>query len=194
MLGIANMGTPAENEIYQDESVERPTPYDYVYLPEWVLKYFPSQDGVFAQDEVLLWMRQNEKTARILRILEGDKLVGKVIELYERSRLSELSRPPDLREVDMDVPGVTEAFVKDLIEKIWQDVVPGEVKPFLVPVDDDFMRSFILSRAIPDRGQPFNYFTQGVATCEVEIDCLTGDSHVRRADVVMDVGKSINPA
>ena len=144
------MGTPAENEIYQDESVERPSPYDYVYLPEWVLKYFPSQDGVFAQDEVLLWMRQNEKTARILRILEGDRLVGKVIELYERSRLSELSRPPDLREVDMDVPGVTEAFVKDLIEKIWQDVVPGEVKPFLVPVDDDFMRSFILSRAIPD--------------------------------------------
>lgn len=45
-----------------------------------------------------------------------------------------------------------------------------------------------------DRGMPFNYFTQGVATCEVEIDCLTGDSHVRRADIVMDVGKSINPA
>ena len=25
------------------------------------------------------------------------------------------------------------------------------------------------------RGQPFNYFTQGVACTEVEIDCLTGD-------------------
>jgi len=34
----------------------------------------------------------------------------------------------------------------------------------------------------------------GVACCEVEIDCLTGDSHIRRADVLMDVGKSINPA
>ena len=44
------------------------------------------------------------------------------------------------------------------------------------------------------RGQPFNYFTQGVATTEVEIDCLTGDSHILRTDIVMDVGKSINPA
>lgn len=44
------------------------------------------------------------------------------------------------------------------------------------------------------RGHPFNYFTQGVATSEVEIDCLTGDSHVLRTDIVMDVGKSINPA
>ena len=44
------------------------------------------------------------------------------------------------------------------------------------------------------RGQPFNYFTQGVATSEVEIDCLTGDSHLVRTDIVMDIGKSINPA
>ena len=44
------------------------------------------------------------------------------------------------------------------------------------------------------RGNPFNYFTQGVACIEVEIDCLTGDSHVVRTDINMDVGKSINPA
>jgi len=44
------------------------------------------------------------------------------------------------------------------------------------------------------RGMPFNYFTQGVATSEVEIDCLTGDSHLVRTDIVMDIGKSINPA
>ena len=45
-----------------------------------------------------------------------------------------------------------------------------------------------------ERGQPFNYFTQGVACVEAEIDCLTGDCHLVRADIVMDVGKSINPA
>ena len=30
------------------------------------------------------------------------------------------------------------------------------------------------------RGTPFNYFTQGVAVAEVELDCLTGDVRVRR--------------
>lgn len=43
-------------------------------------------------------------------------------------------------------------------------------------------------------GQPFNYFTQGVACSEVEIDVLTGDSRILRADILMDLGKSINPA
>lgn len=43
-------------------------------------------------------------------------------------------------------------------------------------------------------GQPFNYFTLGVACTEVEIDVLTGDSRILRADILMDLGKSINPA
>ncbi|OAK98017.1 xanthine dehydrogenase [Phaeosphaeriaceae sp. SRC1lsM3a] len=43
-------------------------------------------------------------------------------------------------------------------------------------------------------GQMFFYFTQGVAAAEVEIDTLTGDFTVLRADVKMDVGRSINPS
>lgn len=43
-------------------------------------------------------------------------------------------------------------------------------------------------------GQMFFYFTQGVAAAEVEIDTLTGDYTCRRADIKMDVGRSINPA
>jgi xanthine dehydrogenase/oxidase len=38
------------------------------------------------------------------------------------------------------------------------------------------------------------YFTQGVACSEVELDVLTGDHVVRRTDILMDVGRSINPA
>ena len=45
-----------------------------------------------------------------------------------------------------------------------------------------------------DRGMPFNYWTQGAAVAEVELDCLTGDFEVRRADVLVDLGCSINPA
>ncbi|KAK2596252.1 hypothetical protein QQS21_006344 [Conoideocrella luteorostrata] len=40
----------------------------------------------------------------------------------------------------------------------------------------------------------YYYWTQGVAIAEVELDLLTGDSTVLRADVMMDIGRSINPA
>jgi xanthine dehydrogenase/oxidase len=43
-------------------------------------------------------------------------------------------------------------------------------------------------------GKMFFYFTQGVAAAEVEIDTLTGTWTCRRADVKMDVGRSINPS
>ncbi|CAF1261858.1 unnamed protein product [Rotaria sordida] len=39
----------------------------------------------------------------------------------------------------------------------------------------------------------FNYFTQGAAVTEVELDVLTGDWHLLRVDILMDVGKSLNP-
>ncbi|PNP86475.1 hypothetical protein FNYG_00177 [Fusarium nygamai] len=40
----------------------------------------------------------------------------------------------------------------------------------------------------------YYYFTQGVAISEVELDTLTGDSTVLRTDLMMDIGRSINPA
>ncbi|XP_075060462.1 xanthine dehydrogenase/oxidase isoform X2 [Mixophyes fleayi] len=43
-------------------------------------------------------------------------------------------------------------------------------------------------------GNPSNYFSYGVASSEVEIDCLTGDHKNLRTDIVMDVGISLNPA
>ncbi|TEB20784.1 xantine dehydrogenase [Perkinsus sp. BL_2016] len=44
------------------------------------------------------------------------------------------------------------------------------------------------------KGRPFHYFSFGAAVSEVEIDVLTGDMHILRADMTHDVGKSLNPA
>jgi xanthine dehydrogenase/oxidase len=44
------------------------------------------------------------------------------------------------------------------------------------------------------RGKPFLYYAFGAAVTEVEIDVLTGEFKVLRADAVCDVNKSPNPA
>jgi xanthine dehydrogenase large subunit len=44
------------------------------------------------------------------------------------------------------------------------------------------------------KGRPFFYFAFGAACSEVVIDILTGEMKVTRADVLHDVGRSINPA
>jgi xanthine dehydrogenase large subunit len=43
------------------------------------------------------------------------------------------------------------------------------------------------------QGRAFNYYTQGLAISEVEIDCYTGDLKVLRSDLLMDLGRPINP-
>ncbi|KAM9835993.1 aldehyde oxidase 6 [Aulostomus maculatus] len=43
-------------------------------------------------------------------------------------------------------------------------------------------------------GRPYAYFTNGVSCCEVELDVLTGDYRTVRTDIVMDVGRSLNPS
>ena len=62
--------------------------------------------------------------------------------------------------------------------------------------------SLLLSLSFPEfnfdwsvgQGTVFKYFSYGVACSEVEVDTLTGDHHVVRTDIVMDVGESLNPA
>ncbi|KAM3741142.1 hypothetical protein ACB098_08G153200 [Castanea mollissima] len=44
------------------------------------------------------------------------------------------------------------------------------------------------------KGNPFKYYTYGAAFAEVEIDTLTGDFHTRAANVILDLGYSLNPA
>jgi xanthine dehydrogenase large subunit len=42
-------------------------------------------------------------------------------------------------------------------------------------------------------GNPFRYFTKGCAVSEVAIDRFTGALRILRSDLLMDIGKSINP-
>jgi xanthine dehydrogenase large subunit len=42
-------------------------------------------------------------------------------------------------------------------------------------------------------GTPFRYFTKGCAASEVLIDRFTGMMRVLRSDILMDIGRSINP-
>ncbi len=44
------------------------------------------------------------------------------------------------------------------------------------------------------RGKPFYYFAYGAACCEVVTDTLTGEYRLLRADILHDVGASLNPA
>ncbi|MBN9333158.1 xanthine dehydrogenase molybdopterin binding subunit, partial [Devosia sp.] len=44
------------------------------------------------------------------------------------------------------------------------------------------------------RGRPFYYYAYGAAAAEVTIDTRTGEYQVDRADVLEDVGRSLNPA
>ena len=44
------------------------------------------------------------------------------------------------------------------------------------------------------RGRPFYYFAYGAAVSEVAIDTLTGENRILRADLLHDVGRSLNPA
>jgi xanthine dehydrogenase large subunit len=44
------------------------------------------------------------------------------------------------------------------------------------------------------QGKPFFYFAYGAAVSEVVVDSLTGESRLLRADLLHDVGRSLNPA
>ncbi len=43
-------------------------------------------------------------------------------------------------------------------------------------------------------GNPFYYFAYGACCAEVEIDAMTGENRLVRADILHDVGRSLNPA
>lgn len=132
------------------EGTRIPEKYDLLQIPFWIEKFCPNTPTMFAQDEVVLVSRQNTKTKAILKELDLHVFMGKIIKLYERSRLSELSRPPDLREVDFSVEGVTTLFFKDLLQSIWLECMDITFRETMFDITDDFVRSFCFSQCMGD--------------------------------------------
>ena len=64
----------------------------------------------------------------------------------EKSRLSELSRPPDLREVDCSDAAVVALFAKELAFEVWHTIIPAHVKEWAFSLCDDFVFSFCMSK------------------------------------------------
>ena len=75
----------------------------------------------------------------------------------------------------------------ELVRLAYEDRVELGARGFYATPGIDFDR---------DKGQgtPFLYYTNGAAVCEVSIDRLTGELSVTRVDILLDLGRSINPA
>jgi xanthine dehydrogenase/oxidase len=65
---------------------------------------------------------------------------------------------------------------------------------YIIPHDRCGYNWDMITTQNEERGLPFNYFTQGIVCTECMIDTLSGDTRMTRVDILMDVGKSINPA
>ena len=76
---------------------------------------------------------------------------------------------------------------KDLVRRAYEERVDLGARGFYATPGVDYNRE-------TGRGNPFLYYTNGAAVAEVLVDRLTGASSVVRVDILMDLGRSINPA
>jgi len=88
--------------------------------------------------------------------------------------------------IDTRGPGRRVAF-KDLVRRAYEERVDLGARGFHATPGVDFNRE-------TGRGSPFLYFTNGAAVAEVAVDRLTGAVAVTRVDILMDLGRPINPA
>lgn len=73
-----------------------------------------------------------------------------------------------------------------LVKQARRDRIDLGARGFYVTPGVDFNRE-------TGKGNPFLYFTQGAAVAEVAIDRFTGELTVPRVDLLIEIGKSINP-
>jgi hypothetical protein len=50
----------------------RPSPYDYIQLPSWFVKFSPGLGGCYIHDEILLAMRQDPLSKVALQVIENE--------------------------------------------------------------------------------------------------------------------------
>jgi xanthine dehydrogenase large subunit len=74
-----------------------------------------------------------------------------------------------------------------LVQRAYEERVDLGARGFYATPGVDFNRE-------TGKGNPFFYFTCGCALAEVLIDRFTGELKVSRVDILMDIGRSINPA
>jgi hypothetical protein len=148
---LKTVGTRLDKSIPADGFDTTPKAHDYLNIPNWITKFVPASSGVFVQDEVNVVIRQEPHSRKALDIIETDENIVKACKkIYLSSRLSELSRPEDMREYDMDVEGVKEMFLEEVIARVWREALPNEVKGRLFMLTDDFVRAICIRRAFTD--------------------------------------------
>ena len=86
---------------------------------------------------------------------------------------------------DMRRPGQQLEF-RELVKLAYEERVDLGARGFYATPGVDFNRE-------TGRGNPFLYFTSGAAVSEVMIDRLTGELTVTQVDILMDLGRSLNP-
>ena len=75
---------------------------------------------------------------------------------------------------------------RDVVCQAYEQRVSLGERGFYITPGVDFNRD-------TGKGSPFLYYTNGVACSEVVIDRFTGEMTVSRVDLIMDVGKPLNP-
>ena len=86
----------------------------------------------------------------------------------------------DIRQPERAIP------FTELTAAAWLERVDMGARGFYATPGIDFNRE-------TGKGNPFFYYTQGAAVVEVALDRFTGELRVPRADLLLDIGESINP-
>lgn len=118
----------------------------------------------------------------------------------------------------LDAAEQIKARLVEFVAERWQvapdqvEFVPGHIRagdhviPFTEVIRAAYMARIHLSAAgfyktpkihwdrSTGKGRPFYYYAYGAAVSEVSVDTLTGEYVIDRADVLHDVGRSLNPA